>query len=85
MLIVNSMGLDGIWFALIMLINLEIGMKSPPFGFLLFVMKGVAPSDTTMGEIYGATFPFILIDMLGMVLVISFSILALCLPSFMVY
>ena len=83
--IINAMGFDGIWFALIMLINLEIAMKTPPFGFLLFVMKGVSPDGTTMGQIYRATFPFILIDIIGMGLVISFPILALWLPSFMTY
>jgi len=83
--IINAMGFDGIWFALIMLINLEIAMKTPPFGFLLFVMKGVSPDETTMGQIYGATLPFILIDIIGMGLIISFPILALWLPSFMTY
>ena len=60
-------------------------MKSPPFGFLLFVMKSVAPKGTTMGQIYAATFPFILIDIIGMGLVIFFPVLALWLPSFMSY
>jgi tripartite ATP-independent transporter DctM subunit len=83
--IVNAMGFDGVWFALIMLINLEIAMKSPPFGFLLFVMKSVAPKGTTMAQIYGATFPFILIDIIGMGLVIFFPSLAMWLPSFMTY
>jgi tripartite ATP-independent transporter DctM subunit len=83
--IVNAMGFEGVWFALIMLINLEIAMKSPPFGFLLFVMKSVAPKGTTMAQIYGATFPFILIDIFGMGLVVFFPALALWLPSFMAY
>ena len=83
--VVNSLGYDGVWFCLLMLINLEVGMKSPPFGFLLFVMKGVAPEGTTMGQIYRATIPFIIIDMLAMGLIMIFPMLALWLPSFMAY
>ena len=81
--IVNSLGYDGVWFAIILLINLGIAMKTPPFGFLLFVMKGVAPKETTMRDIFSATTAFILIDMIGMGLVMAFPILALWLPGFM--
>ena len=80
--VVDSLGYDGVWFGLLMLINLELGMKSPPFGFLLFVMKGVAPEGTTMGQIYRATLPFFLIDVLAMGLIMIFPMLALWLPSF---
>jgi len=83
--VVNAMGFDAIWFALIMLINVEVALKTPPFGFLLFVMKSVAPRGTSMADIYMATFPFILIDIVGMGLIMLFPQLALWLPSFMVY
>ena len=83
--VVNAMGFDAIWFALIMLINVEVALKTPPFGFLLFVMKSVAPRGTSMADIYKATFPFILIDIVGMGLIMLFPQLALWLPSFMVY
>lgn len=83
--VVRALGFDMIWFGLLVLINMEIGMKSPPFGFCLFVMKGVAPPDTTMGDIYRATFPFILADILAMAMVMLFPIIALWLPSFMKY
>jgi tripartite ATP-independent transporter DctM subunit len=83
--VVNAMGFDAIWFALIMLINVEVALKTPPFGFLLFVMKSVAPRGTSMADIYKATFPFILIDIFGMGLIMVFPQLALWLPSFMVY
>jgi len=48
----TSLGFDPVWFGLIMLLALEISFTTPPFGLLLFVMKGVAPSDTTMRDIY---------------------------------
>lgn len=55
--------LDLIWFGVLMLLALEIGQTTPPFGLLLFCMKGVAPPDTTMREIYAAVTPFILLEL----------------------
>lgn len=80
--IVNSLGFNGIWFSLVLLINLEIAMKTPPFGFLLFVMRSVAPKEITMADILKATFPFILIDIIGMGLIMAFPSLALWLPGY---
>ena len=77
-----SLGFDPIWFALIILLALEISFTTPPFGLLLFVMKGVSPKDTTMREIYGAAIPYIGCSMLLVVLLIFFPQLALWLPSF---
>lgn len=76
-----SLGFDPIWFALIILLALEISFTTPPFGLLLFVMKGVAPKDTTMREIYGAAIPYIGCSMLLVLLLILFPQLALWLPS----
>jgi TRAP-type mannitol/chloroaromatic compound transport system permease large subunit len=60
----QTLGFDPIWFGLIMLLALEISFTTPPFGLLLFVMKGVAPPGTTMREIYRAAIPFILCSLL---------------------
>ena len=76
-----SLGFDPIWFGLIMLLALEISFTTPPFGLLLFVMKGVAPSDTTMRQIYLAAIPFIVCSLLLVVLLVLFPALALWLPS----
>lgn len=76
-----SLGFDPIWFGLIMLLALEISFTTPPFGLLLFVMKGVAPSDTTMREIYLAAIPFIVCSLLVVTLLVVFPQLALWLPS----
>jgi tripartite ATP-independent transporter DctM subunit len=75
-----SLGFDPVWFALIMLLALEISFTTPPFGLLLFVMKGVAPPDTTMRDIYMAAIPFILCSLLLVGLLILFPPLALWLP-----
>ena len=77
----THLGFDPIWFALIMLLALEISFTTPPFGLLLFVMKGVAPPETTMRDIYMAAIPFILCSMVLVALLIFFPALALWLPG----
>lgn len=81
--IVCALGFDTVWFAVIFLLGLEIGVTSPPFGTALFVMKGVAPPDTTMGDCYRAGLPFIGCDLIAMVFIIAFPVLALWLPGMM--
>jgi tripartite ATP-independent transporter DctM subunit len=81
--IVNALHFDTLWFSLLMLINMEMANTTPPFGLLLFVMKGVAPKNTTMGDIYKAGVPFLLCDALVMVLVMIFPQIALYLPGLM--
>ncbi len=77
----ESLGFDLVWFALIMLLALEISFTTPPFGLLLFVMKGVAPPETTMRQIYSAAFPFIVCSLLVVGLIIFWPPLALWLPG----
>jgi tripartite ATP-independent transporter DctM subunit len=77
----KTLGFDLTWFGLIMLLALEIGYTTPPFGLLLFVMKGVAPPGTTMRDIYLAGLPFIACVMLLIGLIIAFPPLATWLPA----
>ena len=79
--IVKILGFDPVWFGVIMLINFEMGLITPPFGMLLFVMKGVAPEGISIEEICRAAMPFILCDALAILLIIIFPALALWLPS----
>jgi TRAP-type mannitol/chloroaromatic compound transport system permease large subunit len=79
--LVGTAGIDPIWFGLMMLIALEIGFTTPPFGLLLFVMKGVAPPDITMRQICWAAAPFIVLEIVTIVLVLIFPGLALWLPG----
>lgn len=72
---------DLIWFAVITLLALEISFTTPPFGLLLFVMKGVSPPDTTMRDIYIAALPFIGCSILLVGLMIVWPGIALWLPS----
>jgi tripartite ATP-independent transporter DctM subunit len=73
----QTLGFDPIWFGLIMLLALEISFTTPPFGLLLFVMKGVAPAETTMRTIYTAAFPFIGCSLLLVALLVAFPGIAL--------
>jgi TRAP-type mannitol/chloroaromatic compound transport system permease large subunit len=83
--IVKALGFDPVWFGLLVLINMQIGMTTPPFGLCLFVMKGVAPKGITMMDIYKSMIPFILIDFSAMLVIMFFPAIALILPSYMRY
>jgi len=78
-----TLGFNPAWFATIVLLNIEMAMTTPPFGMSLFVMKGVAPPDTTMGDIYRAALPFLGCDLIAMLLIIAFPEIALWLPGLM--
>ena len=54
--IINTLGIDPIWFLTMVMINLGAGLLTPPFGMVLFTMKGVAPKDVTMGDIIASAF-----------------------------
>lgn len=74
------LGLDPVWFGMLMLLVLEISFTTPPFGMLLFVMKGVA-TDVTMRDIYRAAGPFIALELVGLVLMFLFPPLVTWLPG----
>ncbi len=81
--IVLTLGYSPVWFAAVYLLNAEMAGMSPPFGLSLFVMKSVAPADTSMIDVYRAALPFLYIDILAIALVIAFPVLALWLPGIM--
>jgi len=66
-----------VWFGVLSLLVLEISLATPPFGLLLFVAKGAAPPDTTMREVIVSVFPFILLAMLLVVLLLVVPQIAL--------
>jgi len=83
--IIKTLGFDPIWFGLLVLINMEIGMKTPPFGLCLFVMKGVVQPGTTMMDIYRSVVPFISIDLVAMLIIMFYPPIAMYLPNLMRY
>jgi len=81
--IVHTIGFNNVLFVIMLLINVEMAGKTPPFGMSLFVMKGVVPADVTTMDIYKSVIPFLLCDMLLMGLLLVVPALALWLPGLM--
>lgn len=79
--VVRELGFSDVWFAIVYLMNIEIAGISPPFGLSLFVMKSVAPKDTTMGDVYNSVIPFIFCSLAAMILIGFFPQIALWLPG----
>lgn len=77
----NALGFDPVWFGILMLINLEMGQITPPFGMLLFVMKSVAPDDISIQQICWAAVPYIVFDIIVMGIIIIWPQVALWLPA----
>ena len=69
------------WFAILVATNLQTSFLTPPFGFALFYMKGVAPSSVKMQEIYRGIIPFVGLQLIGILAVLLFPKLALWLPD----
>lgn len=79
----SSYGFDPIWFGVIMLLALELSLATPPFGLLLFVMVGVSPPGTTIGQVAWAAAPYIACTLLLVLILAVFPELALWLPGMM--
>jgi len=72
---------DLIWYGVLLLLAMEISLITPPFGLILFCMKGVAPPGTTVMQIYRAVLPFFLLEVIVLGAVIAIPALATALPS----
>jgi len=79
--IIELHGIDPIWFGVLFIIMIETGYMTPPFGFNLFYLRGVAPPEITMGDIYRSSIPYVAMTLLGLLIVALFPALALWLPS----
>lgn len=78
--IIKQLGFDPVWFGIIVTINVEMGMITPPVGLNLFILKGSVPG-VTMKDIVGGSLPFLLLLMAGLVLIMLFPSLATWLPG----
>jgi TRAP-type mannitol/chloroaromatic compound transport system permease large subunit len=75
------MGLDPVWLGVMIAINLQTSFLTPPFGFSLFYLRGVAPPEVTTAEIYRGVLPFILLQLLMLGALALFPQLATWLPE----
>jgi TRAP-type mannitol/chloroaromatic compound transport system permease large subunit len=79
--ILLKMDIDPVWLGVMIAINLQTSFLTPPFGFALFYLRGVAPAAIRTLDIYRGIIPFVLIQVLGLCLVAAFPWLATWLPS----
>ena len=79
--VVAFLGFDPLWYGIVFVVNMEMAFLTPPFGSNLFYMKGVAPENVSMLDIYRSITPFVLLQMSGLALVIAFPQIALFLPN----
>ena len=77
-----KMGFDPLWYGVLLGINLQTSFLTPPFGFALFYLRGVAPPDVTTGHIYRGIIPFVVLQLLGLFLVAFWPATATWLPRF---
>jgi TRAP-type mannitol/chloroaromatic compound transport system permease large subunit len=78
--IMIEFGFDPLWFCILLAVNLQTSFLTPPFGFSLFYLKAVTPPEITTGHIYRGIVPFVLFQLIGLVIVIFFPKLATWLP-----
>jgi len=81
--ILEVLKFDPLWFWCLFLINMTVGGITPPFGFILFVMKSVAPKEITLMDVYHSSTPFVIMTVIGMFLVVIFPGIAVWLPNWL--
>ena len=79
--VVQQLGIDPVWFGIMFLICMQLGLLLPPHGLLLMTMKSVAPPQVTMAHIYRAVVPYVLISLAVLVVIFLFPAVATWLPS----
>ena len=79
--LVQRYGIEPIWFGVLFLICMQLGLLTPPFGLLLFTMKGVAPPSITMNQIYMASLPYIAMSVIVLALIFFIPAVATWLPA----
>jgi len=80
--IILQMGVDPVWLGVMMAINLQTSFLTPPFGFALFYLRGVAPNSVKTSDIYKGVIPFIFIQILMLLLLSLFPSIATWLPNY---
>ena len=81
--IANLLGIDLLWLAVLIGLNLQTSFLTPPFGFSLFYLKAVAPPEIRIQDIYRGIIPFVMIQILTLILLMLFPILVTWLPDLM--
>jgi tripartite ATP-independent transporter DctM subunit len=80
--IIRHLGFDPVWFGVLFAVNLQISFLSPPFGYALFYLKGVAPPEVSTTDIWRAAAPFIALQFVGLILCMIFPEIILFVPKY---
>jgi TRAP-type mannitol/chloroaromatic compound transport system permease large subunit len=75
--LVTHFGFDPVWVGVVLAINLQTSFLTPPFGFALFFLRGVAPSSITTPTIYRGVIPFVMLQLIGLTITVAFPELSL--------
>jgi tripartite ATP-independent transporter DctM subunit len=78
--IVRDLGFSPVWFGILYTLTCQLAYMTPPFGYNLFLMRAMAPSEVTLGDIYRSIIPFALLMLLGLAILMIFPEIALWLP-----
>ena len=79
--LVKILGFDPVWYGVLYTITCQIAYMTPPFGYNLFLMRAMAPPEITLADIYRSIFPFVLVMVVALILVMVFPQIALWLPG----
>ena len=79
--IAMELGFDPLWFSILLCVNLQTSFLTPPFGYALFYFKGVAPEGFTMAHIYRGILPFVMLQIVGIMILVFIPELVTWLPG----
>jgi tripartite ATP-independent transporter DctM subunit len=80
-IIIRKLGFDPIWFGVLFTVNLQMSFLSPPFGYALFYLKGVAPPEISTTDVWRGAMPFLVLQFIGLVLCMAFPEIILVVPK----
>ncbi len=79
--VAQELGFDPLWFGTLICVNLQMAFLTPPFGYSLFYLRGIAPPEMTMGKIYKGVIPFICLQWVGLIACVLYHPLIMYLPT----
>jgi len=79
--VIVALGFDPLWFGILFIMNMQMAVLTPPYGFATFYMKGLVPKNILMTDVWRAVIPFVGLQGIGLILVMVFPNLALWLPN----
>ncbi len=81
--VIVKLGFDPIWFAIVAIFSIEIGLITPPFGMVIFSMKSAVEEEIEIAEIFAGSFPFLILLFISLIIIVAFPPITIWLPSLM--